>query len=291
MTIRHLPRALVGDRPQNLQSDIAPSVLNRWDHSVQSASGATDNNVISIMDVIGEDWMGEGVTARRVSGALRAIGNKPVVVEINSPGGDFFEGLAIYNVLREHPKDVTVKVLGMAASAASVIAMAGDTIMVPRAGFLMIHNVWILAAGDKNDLRSAADFLEPFDKVAADIYAARSGMDTKKIAAMLDAETWMGGEEAIENGFADELLPSDQVTKAKNEAISGPRAALRAIDTALAKGEQVPRGKRRNLFSELIGTPRAADEDDTPRAVEQSVDDDGTTGLRLALAHLKLTAA
>jgi ATP-dependent Clp protease protease subunit len=80
---------------------------------------------------IGEDfWTGGGITAKKVSPQLRAIGDRPVEVQLNSPGGDMFEGIAIYNVLREHPQDITVKVMGMAASAASLIAMAGDTVEI-----------------------------------------------------------------------------------------------------------------------------------------------------------------
>lgn len=287
MTIRTLPVAKIGDRPQGLQSDISPKALERWNREIKSAT--SDNSVISIMDVIGQDWTGQGITANRVTGALRAIGNKPVTVEINSPGGDFFEGLAIYNALREHPNDVTVKVLGVAASAAAVIAMAGDTIMVPRAGFLMIHNVWVVAIGNKDDLRAVADGLEPFDAVAAEIFAARSGLDTKQVEKMLDAETWIGGTEAVDLGMADELLPSDQVDSAKNEMASGPAAALRTVDTHLAKAG-VPRSERRKLLKQVSGTPSAAVKDDTPGAVETAVHD-GNARLRLALAHLELATA
>ncbi len=88
-------------------------------------AAATDDNSISVFDVIGQDYWGEGVTAKRIAGALRAMNGADVTVNINSPGGDMFEGLAIYNLLREYEGRVTVKVLGIAASAASVIAMAG----------------------------------------------------------------------------------------------------------------------------------------------------------------------
>src|SRR5690606_30844040 len=100
-----------------------------------------EERTIGIYDVIGQDfWTGEGVTAKRVAAALRSMGAGPVTVYINSPGGDVFEGLAIYNLLREHKGEVTVKVMGLAASAAPVIEMAGDVVQVPRARFLMILN-------------------------------------------------------------------------------------------------------------------------------------------------------
>ncbi|WP_034085582.1 head maturation protease, ClpP-related, partial [Pseudomonas aeruginosa] len=111
-----------------------------------------------------------------IAGALRAIGGDvDVTVNINSPGGDVFEGLAIYNLLREHKGKVTVNIIGLAASAASFIAMAGDEIRIGRAAFLMIHNAWLIAMGNRNDLREIADWLEPFDMTLADIYAQRTG--------------------------------------------------------------------------------------------------------------------
>lgn len=289
MTIRTLPVAKIGTRPNNVQSDISPLAMERWNPDVRNAGG-TDNNIISIMDYIGADMFGNGVTSNRVTGALRAIGNQPVTVEINSPGGDFFEGLAIYNALREHTNSVTVKVLGMAASAAAIIAMAGDQILVARAGFLMIHNVMVLAYGNANEMRDIADSLDPFDAVLTDIFASRSGLAPKDVTKMLDAETWIGGSEAVDMGMADGLLPSDEISTTKNKPANGPAAAMRRIDAALAKGERISRSERRNLIKELASMPSATSEDDTPSAVENAVDD-GSTGLRLALAHLTLVGA
>lgn len=253
MTMRNLPAADISTRP-GLRSELMPSALNRWNPSVNAAAGDQGDNTISILDVIGEDfWTGEGVTSKRISGALRAIGKKDVVVTVNSPGGDYFEGLAIYNLLRDHPAKVTVKIVGIAASAASVIAMAGDEIQIARAGFLMIHNAWVVAAGDRNALRDVADWLQPFDAMAADIYAARTGMDTKDIAKMLDRETWIGGSDAVDQNFADDLLPADQIeTKASNSIDGKAMSAMRKIDTYLAR-LNVPRTERKELVMALKG--------------------------------------
>ncbi|MDH3232210.1 MAG: Clp protease ClpP [Alphaproteobacteria bacterium] len=218
MSNRKMPQAELAAKP-GVKSDVQPSVLMRWNPDIRAATKDDDENTISILDIIGQDWFGDGVTAKRIRAALRSIGKNDVTVLINSPGGDFFEGLAIYNLLRDHPAQVTVKIMGMAASAASVIAMAGDDIQIARAGFLMIHNVWVIALGDKNDLREVADWLEPFDESAIDIYAARSGMKVDELRAMMDKETWIGGSKAIEMNLADELLPADQVdSKAKQSA-------------------------------------------------------------------------
>ncbi|MDX0331733.1 Clp protease ClpP [Sinorhizobium meliloti] len=252
MTMRDLPAAKVNVRP-GLRSELAPSALDRWNADVRAAAQGDEEATISVLDPIGADWFGEGVTAKRVSAALRAIGKKDVTVTINSPGGDYFEGLAIYNLLREHPAKVTAKIVGIAASAASVIAMAADEVQIARAGFLMIHNTWVVAVGDRHALRDVAAWLEPFDTTATDIYAARTGLDGKEIARMLDRETWIGGADAVEKGFADSLLSADDIdSKAKNSIESKPVVAAHKIDTLLARAN-VPRSERRELIHALKG--------------------------------------
>lgn len=272
MTLKAMLAELLNNRPSSrMQWDVLPKALDRWNPGLKAAAD-TDND-IGIFDVIGEDFWGEGVTAKRISAALRAIGkDKPVTVNINSPGGDLFEGLTIYNLLLEHEGEVTVKVLGMAASAASVIAMAGDRIEIARGGFFMIHNAWSLSIGDRNDHREFADYLEPFDRAMGDIYSAHTGIEAEEVGAMMDRETWLGGQEAVDEGFAHALLASSDVQEAKAE---GQRLAARKMDIALAKAG-VPRSERRRLFNEFKsgtqsaaggGTPGAA-ATDTPRAVE-----------------------
>lgn len=268
MKKRNMPQARSIERPQGLQWDLAPQALQRWAPELMAADKASDNT-ISVLDVIGMDpWTGEGVTAKRIAGALRAIGaDKDVTVNVNSPGGDFFEGMAIYNLLRDHKGRVTVKVLGIAASAASIVAMAGDEILIARAGFLMVHNTWLAAVGNRNDLREVADMIEPFDVALADIYAARSGLDAKAVSKMMDNETFISGTAAVEQGFADDLLPADQVEKDANAR--GDRIAAHAIDLALAKAG-MPRSQRRALIKDFsTGTQNAAD-DSTQIAAEDA---------------------
>ncbi|WP_377297493.1 head maturation protease, ClpP-related [Rhizobium sp. SGZ-381] len=202
------------------------------------------------------------------------MGDRDVVVNINSPGGNYFEGLAIYNTLREHKAKVTVKILGVAASAASVIAMAADEVQIARAGFLMIHNAWVVAEGDRHQLREVADFLEPFDAAAVDIYVARSGMDAKEVAKMLDRETWIGGAEAVEKGLADALLSSDEIAaSAQNSAAAKTRVAAHRVDDLLAQ-LNVPRSERRDLIAALKGgMPGAASTGMHDAAVLSEVND------------------
>ncbi len=264
MTIKSLPGAPEGRVCAGITSHITPSALNRWNPGIQAAAKETaeEDRSISVYDVIGQDyWTGEGVTAKRVAGALRSLGAGPVTVNVNSPGGDMFEGLAIYNLLREHKGEVTIKVMGLAASAASIIAMAGDTVQIARAGFLMVHNAWVAAIGNRNDLREFADTLEPFDRAMADIYAARTGADQKAMGKLMDKESWIGGSAAVEEGFADELLPSDQITQAGGKATA---SAVRRIESAL-RASGMPKSEAMRLISEFkasVGDPAGNGEGD-----------------------------
>ncbi|TQT60097.1 head maturation protease, ClpP-related, partial [Xanthomonas perforans] len=257
-----LPGAPEGRPCAAVSSQIQPRAMDRWNAGVRAAAESDEERTISVYDVIGQDyWAGEGVTARRVAGALRAMGKGPVTVNVNSPGGDMFEGLAIYNLLREHDGEITVKVLGLAASAASIIAMAGDTVQIARAGFLMIHNAWVMAVGNRNDLIEVADTLKPFDDAMASIYAARTGQDRKSMAKLMDAETWIGGEAAIEDGFADELLASDQVERGAAKASA---SAVRRIESAL-RASGMPKSEAVRLISEFkssAGDPAGGGEGD-----------------------------
>jgi ATP-dependent Clp protease protease subunit len=273
MTIKKLPGAPEGRVHAGISSQIQPRALDRWNPGVRAAASDEDRT-ISMYDVIGYDyWTGEGVTAKRVASALRTMGAGPVVVNINSPGGDMFEGLAIYNLLREHKGEVTIKVLGLAASAASIVAMAGDTVQIARAGFLMVHNAWVVAIGNRHDLREYADTLEPFDRAMADIYAVRTGQDQKAMAKLMDDETWIGGSDAIENGFADELLPSDQVEQKEGKAAA---SAVRRIEAAL-RASGMPKSEAMKLISEFksgAGDPAGSGEGDPTGHGQQAENED-----------------
>lgn len=251
MTVKSLPAAPEG-RPFARENRVLPSsAMDRWNGGIKAAK--SDDNSISVFDVIGADWYGDGVTASRIAAALRSIGGADVTVNINSPGGDMFEGLAIYNLLREYEGKVTVKVLGLAASAASIIAMAGDEVQIGRGAFLMIHNCWVYAMGNRHDLAQVAADMEPFDKAMNDIYGARTGLSSEAIEAMMNAETYIGGSDAVEKGFADRLLAADEIA----DGDDSPAAALRKLDAMLAKTD-APRSERRKLLKALTGSKSGA---------------------------------
>lgn len=241
--------------------------MERWNPTNMS----DDDRTISIMDVIGENWCGEGVTAKRIGAALRRIGDNDVIVNINSPGGSFFEGLAIYNLLRNHSKNVTVNVMGLAASAASFIAMAGDTINVAQAGFLMIHNTQLCVCGDRNDLQDTIDTMSAFDDVLSGIYSVQTGIDKSEISALLDNETWISGEQAVDQGFADGLLNPDDI-QTENRVDSGEFKAIRVLDSVFSQ-TGFSRSEGRALVREIKGKPGAAEIDDTQDAVVAGLKD------------------
>lgn len=263
MSLKQLPEIRADHRLAKAGFDLRPDAVDRWEPAVCAAATDSDTS-ISIYDSIGENWDGTGVTAKRISAALRSIGPKDITVNVNSPGGDFFEGMAIYNLLREHQAKVTVRVLGVAASAASVIAMAGDEILMGDGAFIMIHNAWAVAVGNRHDMLDSAKLLEPFDAAMASLYAHQTGMSVSEAAALMDQETWIGAQQAVEDGFATGLLPSSEVTKTSQA--SAARKPLALIEASMAKAGY-SRATRRDAFKALFsGTPSAAEPPATPSA-------------------------
>ncbi|WP_313396255.1 head maturation protease, ClpP-related [Pantoea septica] len=278
MTLKSLPAAPEGRPFARENRDLPSSAMERWNGGIKAAK--SDENSISVFDVIGADWYGDGVTASRIAAALRSIGGADVTVNINSPGGDMFEGLAIYNLLREYEGKVTVKVLGLAASAASIIAMAGDELQIGRGAFLMIHNCWVYAMGNRHDLQQIAADMVPFDKAMNDIYGARTGLDAATIDAMMNAETYIGGSDAVEKGFADRLLTADEIS----DGDDSPEAALRKLDAMLAKTD-APRSERRKLLKALTGgKPGAAATPEGMPGATDEINPENIAQLKNALA-------
>ncbi|WGS46808.1 Clp protease ClpP [Burkholderia sp. JSH-S8] len=262
MSLLQLPEIRADHRLNTAQYDVRPDALERWEPGVHAAAG-DDSASISIYDSIGDNWEGTGITAKRISAALRNIGARDLTVNVNSPGGDFFEGVAIYNLLREHKAKVTVNVMGLAASAASVVAMAGDEILMGDGAFLMIHNAWTVAIGNRHDIAAAAEVLAPFDSAMAKVYSQRAGITQAEAAALMDKETWIGAEQAVADGFATGVLDSAKVAKGTN---ASGRKALALIEASMARAGY-SRGVRRDALKALFdGTTSAAVENAKPGA-------------------------
>jgi len=200
--MRSRPGAIsIGDRPAGLKTKIDRVADPVFDVSV-SGQGAT----ISIFSEIGGDT---GATVGGMSDALKQVGSRDIILQINSPGGDYFEGVGIYNLLRAHSGNVTAQILGIAASAASIIAMAADRVEMARNSEFMIHRSWTSAIGNSELFREAATMLDRVDAAAASVYAQRSGQSVNRVRDLMAGETWMTSEEAISAGFADALLAAD----------------------------------------------------------------------------------
>lgn len=157
-------------------------------------------------EIASETWYGDEVTPAAFRAELAKASGRDVTVWINSPGGDVFAASVIYTALMEHKGRVNVRIEGLAASAASVVAMAGDTVSMAPTAYLMIHNPWTLTVGSADDLRHEADVL---DEVADGIilaYQIKTGLSRNKLREMMADETWMSARTAIDLGFADELI-------------------------------------------------------------------------------------
>ena len=152
-----------------------------------------------------ESWLDDDVTPAAFKAELMA-GSGPITLWIHSPGGDVFAAAQIYNMLMEYPGDVTVKIDGIAASAASVIAMAGTKVLISPTGMLFIHNPMTLAIGDSEEMQKAIDMLAEVKESIINAYEIKTGISRAKISHLMDSETWMSAKKAVELGFADGIL-------------------------------------------------------------------------------------
>lgn len=187
---------------------------------------------IRIDGVIGED----ANTAAEISAQLARSRGRPVEVVVNSPGGDAYEGTAIYAELREHPGDVTIRIRGLAASAGSLIAMGGDRIVMADGSLMMLHNPITMAAGDAGTMRQAVSSLDAITRAYAEVYARASGNSLEEIVSWMAAETWLPPEDALALGFVDrieERIEPEAIAQFDPTRFTNPPAAL--LDLAEAR--------------------------------------------------------
>lgn len=189
---------------RNNQRRPRPRVEGDW-YQIRNADGSGgDTAEILLYDEIGGWW---GITAQDFVDELRAVTASKIRLRINSPGGDVFDGLAIYQALLSHPAWVEVQVDGLAASAASFVAQAGDEVSIGTSAMIMIHDAWGVSIGDARDMRETADLLDKISDSIAAVYAQRAGNgDTEAWRERMLAETWYTGAEAIDAGLADTVM-------------------------------------------------------------------------------------
>ncbi|MEK1388737.1 Clp protease ClpP [Limosilactobacillus fermentum] len=164
-----------------------------------------DNSTAQFYEYFGMD----AVSPSGVSQQL-ADGDDEIEVNIASNGGDLFAASEIYTMLKSDPRNVTVNIQGLAASSASIIAMAGDEINIAPTAQMMIHQVWSNTQGNADDMRTSADSLDSADQAVVNAYEAKTGLDRDSILSMMQQETWMDAQEAVDKGFADKIMFVDE---------------------------------------------------------------------------------
>lgn len=181
-------------------------------YRIENAS--TDTPELFLYGDIGEGWLSDGIRAETVVKDLAALGKKKqIAVRIDSPGGQVFEGINIYNALVRNPARINVHIDGLAASIASVIAMAGEKIAIADGSMLMIHDPSSFVIGTAADMRKEANLLEKVRENLIGIYAARTKNDADKISSMMATETWFRATEALQAGFVTEITANFQTNR------------------------------------------------------------------------------
>lgn len=189
-----------------------------------------------LYDQIGPDWAGM-VSAPYFVKALKDAGDKPIRLHINSPGGDVFEGQAIYNLLLGHKPGVDVEIDSLAASAASFVAMAGRKISIAENAMVMIHRAWTVAMGNAEDMRKSATLLETIDETIVETYAARTKQSKDDLRAWMASESWMTAQQAVDRGFADEIGQRLNVKACTKGLKNIPQDIMRWDDVTTAAAE------------------------------------------------------
>lgn len=218
--------------------------------------GETTERVLELNGTIAEEsWFDDDVTPQLFKEELNA-GSGDITVWINSPGGDCVAAAQIYNMLSNYAGKVTVKIDGIAASAASVIAMAGDTVLVSPVSMMMIHNPATIAWGDSAEMQKAVAMLDEVKESIINAYEIKTGLDRKKLSKLMDAETWMDANSAVEYGFADGIMRRNTAEDMAVPAVSmmySPAQVTNSLKEKIAKKCKIekPKTKAEDLFSRL----------------------------------------
>lgn len=220
---------------------------------------AKSRPIIEIYDEIGPAWLGM-IEEKTIANALKEIGNVPEIeVRFNSLGGDAYDGLAIGNLFKAHPAKFFGRVMGVAASAATLALMGCDTITIPKNALLMIHDPVTFAFGDEEEMRKAMDALSTVKDAGIETYAAKNTKKSKEqIAAMMKEETWMTGEQAVEEGFADQTEAEVALPKVEQKAVARFRKAPSQFASLLAISMQATEVPMAEHAAPVIPTPTLA---------------------------------
>ena len=184
---------------------------------VKNEADTPEERVLEINgEIASESWFDDDVTPKLFKDELLS-GNGPITIWLNSPGGDCIAASQIYSMLMDYAGEVTIKIDGIAASAASVIAMAGTKVLMAPTALMMIHNPMTMAWGDKSEMTKAIEMLDEVKESIVNAYEIKTGMSRAKISHLMDSETWMNANKAIELGFADDILEDKKKKCAADE--------------------------------------------------------------------------
>jgi Protease subunit of ATP-dependent Clp proteases len=198
----------------------------------------TEERTLYLNGVISDEtWWGDEITPKMFKDDLLA-GSGNVTVWINSPGGDVFAAAQIYNMLMDYTGKITVKIDGLAASAASVIAMAGGDVYMSPVSMLMIHNPSTIAIGDSEEMLRAKALLDEVKESIINAYELKSGLSRAKLSHLMDAETWMNANKAVELGFADKIMFAEGETTAADSLIFSRMAVTNSLISKLPKQQK-----------------------------------------------------
>lgn len=226
-----------------------------WNFKEQTEE--TPERILTLSGVIAEEsWFDDEVTPKLFRDELTS-GEGDITVWINSPGGDCIAAAQIYNMLLDYKGNVTVKIDGIAASAASVIAMAGTKVVMSPVSMMMIHNPMTMACGDTGEMEKAIAMLGEIKNSIVNAYELKTGLSRAKISRLMDAETWMDAGKAVELGFADEVLSRDAPTDTeKTSVLYSENVVSRKLWNKLAeKYKEEPKGRNvKELMRDLTLT-------------------------------------
>lgn len=230
-------------------------IEHEFDSEELKADGKTVKTQITMYGPIGSSWFGDSTSAKDVERILKDNESEEIIINLNSGGGDAFDGIAIYNQLKNHPAKVTVHVDGFAASAASIIAMAADKLIMNTGTMMMIHEAATFAIGTKKEMKAVLNALEGLDTSLADIYMTRFKGERSEIETFIENETWFTVDEAVAIGLADEIKETDGAEDSttdseefKNNVLSRFQSSYLEMSASADSKGKIPRNKK-NILS------------------------------------------
>jgi ATP-dependent protease ClpP protease subunit len=236
-----------------------------------------DQFEIDIFGDIGESWFSEGHTMNTLRNSLAEAKNKPVIVNVSSLGGDVNDALVMHDLLRSHTGNVTTNVMGLTASAGTIVALGGDSVRMSENALFLVHNSWTISLGNSKELRETADTLDKIDDRLVSVYRSKTGKEASELLELMAEERWLDAEEAKEWGFVDELYTpakaAASAVRAKIEELKGDERLPALPDVILNKENEMADEKNwlENLRTDILNVIRGvkAETEDPPVKEEE----------------------